>query len=131
MDGLGISKPFSPSSSAAFVSIFANRCPFLLRGFPALLFFESVRCSSKSDSNGIDHVEHWIYGWRHPSNLGFSNFIHKSPHPMTPNPFAKKKVNHKCNTLCVSRWIVLEGHLDVRSALSSSMEKNVQPLGDQ
>ena len=26
-----------------------------------VVFFESVRCSSKSDSNGIDHVEHWIF----------------------------------------------------------------------
>ena len=34
--------------------------PFLLRGLPRC-FFESVRCSSKSDSNGIDHVEHWIF----------------------------------------------------------------------
>ena len=59
--GMGIIKPFSPSSSAAFVSIFANRCPFLLRGFTRVVFFESVRCSSKSDSNGIDHVEHWIF----------------------------------------------------------------------
>ena len=61
MDGMGIIYIFSPSSSAAFVSIFANRCPFLLRGLMRCFFWVGERCSSKSDSNGIDHVEHWIF----------------------------------------------------------------------
>ena len=65
--------PFSPSSSAAFVSIFADRCPFLLRGL--LRFFDVGTFPAKSGRSRWDVYpnqiqvrskklkidEHWIF----------------------------------------------------------------------
>ena len=130
--GMGIIKPFSPSSSAALFQSSPIDVPFLLRGLPRLF----LRCGHFLRRKVVAVGEIFIqirFKWdgmlkivsflTHPSNPGFSNLMQKSPHPMTPNHFARKEINHKCNTLCVSRRIVLEGDLDVQSALSSSLKK--------
>lgn len=109
------------------MSLFAPR-------FTALFFFESVRCSSKSDSNGIDHVEHWIFS---PHMDGVILQIQDSPTIYTNRHIQWHQTTSpkKTSTTNATHYACQNGSFWkvtwTYEAHCLPQWKNVQPLGDQ